>query len=231
MCSCKAGYHMVGIQKGVKRQFCSEDIVLLRTDLPSLLIVAAGIAVLSGLLCFVLKLFSSNRYGDGGHYANANLAPPLLFSSDNQWIHGIPLTVHGRPTSRTSSQRSTSQLAQYRSKGVMVPASRAGSRRPSISSVHSNASSHLSYSQRRFELENRQREQRATMKAAREEAAKSAISPAPSPMSTDHLLQSCEELNEDDHLGITSSVLSAPSLSPASTSLTAIAIPGSSPII
>lgn len=119
--------------------------MLLHTDLPSLFVVAAGIAVLSGLLCFVLKLFSSNRYGDGGHYANANLAPPLLFSTDNQWINGklkfelnyltensfkgIPLTVHGRPSSRSSSQRSTANLAHYKSKGVLVPASRAGAAR------------------------------------------------------------------------------------------------------
>lgn len=71
----------------------------------------------------------------------------------------------------------------------------AGSRRPSISSIQSNASSHLSYSQRRYEQENQQREMRSALKAAREEAARAAP-PTPSPMSTDHLLPSCEELNE-----------------------------------
>lgn len=138
--------------------------MVLTADLPTLLGVITGIAVLTGLICFVLKLFSSNRYPHPRHYANANLAPPLLFSSDNQWINGmntkslpmfisptplftkpssfkfssslylsltgIPLTVHGRPSSRSSSQRSTTNLAHYsRSKGVLVPASRAGAAR------------------------------------------------------------------------------------------------------
>lgn len=64
------------------------DLVVLTADLPTLLGVITGIAILTGLICFVLKLFSSNRYPHPRHYANANLAPPLLFSSDNQWING-----------------------------------------------------------------------------------------------------------------------------------------------
>lgn len=65
------------------------DLVVLTADLPTLLGVITGIAILTGLICFVLKLFSSNRYPHPRHYANANLAPPLLFSSDNQWINGM----------------------------------------------------------------------------------------------------------------------------------------------
>ncbi|KAL0270861.1 UNVERIFIED_CONTAM: hypothetical protein PYX00_008132 [Menopon gallinae] len=232
ICQCKPGFHSVALRRGAKRSFCSEDQVVVSTDLPTLLGVATGIAVLTGLICFVLKLFNNNRYPNRRRYNNANMAPPLLFSSDNQWINGIPLTVHGRPSSRTSSQRSTTNLAQYpRCKGVPVPASRAGSRRPSISSIKSTTSSQksMSYSARRFEQENQQKEQRAAMRAAREEAARLAAPPTPSPLSTDELLPACSKievlvpvwrsptpfaddgfrsLQEDDPLGFASSVKS-----------------------
>lgn len=64
------------------------DVIVVSADLPTLLGVATGIALLTGLLCFVLRLFSGNRYPATRHYGNANLAPPLLYSSDNQWING-----------------------------------------------------------------------------------------------------------------------------------------------
>lgn len=105
-----------------------------------------------------------------------------------------------------------------------------GSRRPSISSIHSTASSQksLTYSARRFEQENTQREHRAAMRAARDEASRTAAPPTPSPMSTDELLPSCSKLEvgksnwafcgefdiictiffQNDPLGFTSSVLS-----------------------
>ncbi|EEB18597.1 conserved hypothetical protein [Pediculus humanus corporis] len=249
ICQCKPGFHTVALRKGVRKVFCTEDVVVVSADLPTLLGVATGIAVLTGLLCFVLRLFSGNRYPPTRHYANANLAPPLLFSSDNQWINGIPLTVQNRPSSRSSScQRSTMSLAQYpRNKGVLVPPSRAGaaraaaillipcqlqassrqndlevvhnnnnnnndedvedveendlcffgfflgfsgSRKQSLTSVHSTTSSQrsYSYSARRFEQENQQKEQRAAMRAAREEAAKMAALPTPSSLSTEDLL-------------------------------------------
>lgn len=52
------------------------------TDLSTLAGVISGIAVLSGLICFVLRLFNQNLYSGRHRYGNANLAPPILFSSD-----------------------------------------------------------------------------------------------------------------------------------------------------
>lgn len=58
------------------------DLVLITTDLPTLLCIASGIAIFTGMICFVLKLFSRARYSRPRHYANANHGPPMLFSSD-----------------------------------------------------------------------------------------------------------------------------------------------------
>ena len=58
------------------------DLVLITTDIPTLLCIASGIAVFTAMICFVLKLFSRARYSRPRHYANANHAPPMLFSSD-----------------------------------------------------------------------------------------------------------------------------------------------------
>lgn len=84
-----------------------------------------------------------------------------------------------------------------------------GSRRPSITSIHSNASSSRSYSTRRFERENMQREQRQLQlqmqMQIQQESLKAGAAPTPSPktpMSTDELLPSVSEVREvreDDH--------------------------------
>lgn len=58
------------------------DLVILTTDVPTLFGVATGLAIFTALICFVLKLFSRARYSRPRHYANANLAPPILFSSE-----------------------------------------------------------------------------------------------------------------------------------------------------
>lgn len=58
------------------------DLVLITTDIPTLLCIASGIAIFTGMICFVLKLFSRARYSRPRHYANANHPPPMLFSSD-----------------------------------------------------------------------------------------------------------------------------------------------------
>ncbi|XP_046982597.1 AF4/FMR2 family member lilli [Schistocerca americana] len=153
ICQCKPGYHVVARQRPTKKVFCSEDLVLLTTDMPTLFGVATGLAIFTALICFVLKLFSRARYSRPRHYANANLAPPILFSSET----GIPLAVHGaRPPSRASSQRSAGTAGSSTggcgfapprrassdglvslagtaracaSRGVAVPASRAGAAR------------------------------------------------------------------------------------------------------
>ncbi|XP_011313065.1 uncharacterized protein [Fopius arisanus] len=134
ICDCDTGYHRVVLSRPTKKIFCAEDLVLIKTDLATLLGVASGIAVLTGLICFVLKLFSRARYSEPRHYANAHHTPPMLFSNDA----GIPLTLSGRPSSRSSQRSSDGPLtcgaftrrpSSGGSRGPLVPASRAGAAR------------------------------------------------------------------------------------------------------
>ncbi|XP_033610548.1 uncharacterized protein LOC111872356 isoform X3 [Cryptotermes secundus] len=139
ICQCEPGYHTVALQRPTKKVFCSADLVILTTDVPTLFGVATGLAIFTALICFVLKLFSRARYSRPRHYANANLAPPILFSSETEFQNlWIPLAVQGgRPSSRASSQRSVGTIASGfsrrpssgGSRGVLVPASRAGAAR------------------------------------------------------------------------------------------------------
>ncbi|XP_071572917.1 uncharacterized protein [Temnothorax nylanderi] len=212
VCDCEEGYHRVALSRPNKKVFCAEDLVLITTDLPTLLCIASGIAIFTGMICFVLKLFSRARYSRPRHYANANHAPPMLFSSDT----GIPLTLHGRPSSR-SSQRSNSagplncaftrRPSSGGSRGPLVPASRAGSRRPSLASVHSSTSSSRSYSARRLEKERNDKEQRQVIQELRlakqrdqlQQQQQQVVAPTPSPRtphSTDELLPAVEEGKE-----------------------------------
>ncbi|XP_015116573.1 uncharacterized protein LOC107040826 isoform X3 [Diachasma alloeum] len=213
ICECDTGYHRVVLSRPTKKTFCAEDLVLIKTDLATLLGVASGIAVLTGLICFVLKLFSRARYSEPRHYANAHHTPPMLFSNDA----GIPLTLSGRPSSR-SSQRSgdgplscgafTRRPSSGGSRGPLVPASRAGSRRPSLASIHSSTSSARSYSARRLEKERNDKEQRLALQELRlarqreQEAQMQQLQtqPTPSPRtphSTDELLPAVEESREE----------------------------------
>ncbi|XP_014603067.1 PREDICTED: uncharacterized protein LOC106786332 isoform X3 [Polistes canadensis] len=225
VCDCEEGYHRVTLSRPTKKIFCAEDLMLITTDIPTLLCIASGIAVFTGMICFVLKLFSRARYSRPRHYANANHPPPMLFSSDT----GIPLTLHGgRPSSR-SSQRSggggslscafTRRPSSGGSRGPLVPASRAGSRRPSLASVHSSTSSARSYSARRLEKERNEKEQRQALQELRlqkqreqqqqqqqqhqqqhqQQQQQQQVAPTPSPRtphSTDELLPSVEEGKE-----------------------------------
>ncbi|XP_040157522.1 uncharacterized protein LOC120897011 isoform X2 [Anopheles arabiensis] len=171
ICQCAPGFHSVSYSKPTKRVFCTQDMATITADLPTLFGVTSGIAVLAGLICMVLHLFSKTKYPRPRHFGDANLAPPILFSSDT----GIPLTIQSaRPSSR-SSQRSSGSIGSYGnrrsssaplhgSKGVLVSTSRTGSRRPSLASVHSTSSSVRSYSMRRFEQEIQQKELRQEMK-------------------------------------------------------------------
>ncbi|XP_058054956.1 uncharacterized protein LOC131206425 [Anopheles bellator] len=172
ICQCIPGFHSVSYSKPTRRVFCTQDMATLTADLPTLFGVTSGIAVLAGLICMVLHLFSKTKYPRPRHFGDANLAPPILFSSDT----GIPLTIQSaRPSSR-SSQRSSGSIGSYGnrrassaplhhgSKGVLVSTSRTGSRRPSLASVHSTSSSVRSYSMRRFEQEIQQKELRQEMK-------------------------------------------------------------------
>ncbi|XP_012228288.1 uncharacterized protein [Linepithema humile] len=136
VCDCEKGYHKVALSRPNKKVFCAEDQVLITTDLPTLLCIASGIAIFTAMICFVLKLFNRAELTllRSRHYANANHTPPMLFSSDP----GIPMTLHGRPSSR-SSERSgsagplscafTRRPSSGGSRGPLVPASRAGAAR------------------------------------------------------------------------------------------------------
>ncbi|XP_043287162.1 uncharacterized protein [Venturia canescens] len=104
VCDCEVGYHRVALSRPSKKIFCAEDLVLITTDVPTLLGVASGLAVFTGLICFVLKLFSRARYTRPRHYANANHAPPTLFSSDTGSRRPSLASIH----SSTSSARSYS---------------------------------------------------------------------------------------------------------------------------
>lgn len=64
------------------QKFRFSDLEVMTTDLSTLAGVISGIAVISGLICFVLRLFNQNMYAGRHRYGNANLAPPILFSSD-----------------------------------------------------------------------------------------------------------------------------------------------------
>lgn len=57
------------------------DMSTLTSDLPTLLGVTSGIAVLAGLICMVLHLFSKTRYPRHRNFTDTNL-PPILYSSD-----------------------------------------------------------------------------------------------------------------------------------------------------
>ncbi|XP_055624757.1 uncharacterized protein LOC129767661 isoform X2 [Toxorhynchites rutilus septentrionalis] len=171
ICQCAPGFHSVSYSRPTKRVFCTQDMAAITADLPTLFGVTSGIAVLAGLICMVLHLFSKTKYPRPRHFGDANLAPPILYNSDT----GIPLTIQSaRPSSR-SSQRSSGSIGSYGnrrpssaplhgSKGVLVSTSRTGSRRPSLASIHSTTSSVRSYSMRRFEQEVQQKELRQEMK-------------------------------------------------------------------
>lgn len=62
------------------------DMSTLTSDLPTLLGVSTGIAVLAGLICMVLHLFTKTKYPRHRHFNDNNL-PPIMYSSDTgkQW--------------------------------------------------------------------------------------------------------------------------------------------------
>ncbi|KAJ6642495.1 hypothetical protein Bhyg_07446 [Pseudolycoriella hygida] len=149
LCQCSPGYHSVTYTKPSKRVFCTQgdkyfsyhevieknlllDMAVLTSDLPTLLGVSTGIAVLAGLICMVLHLFSKTKYPRHRHYGDANIAPQnIMYSTD---------TVHSaRPSSRGSlrssnsigsyTNRRPSSAPQSGSKGILVSTSRSGAAR------------------------------------------------------------------------------------------------------
>lgn len=60
---------------------------VLTSDLPTLLGVSTGIAVLAGLICMVLHLFSKTKYPRHRNYGDANIPPPIMYSTDTGNYH------------------------------------------------------------------------------------------------------------------------------------------------
>ncbi|XP_050095804.1 uncharacterized protein LOC126577860 isoform X4 [Anopheles aquasalis] len=104
ICQCAPGFHSVSYSKPTRRVFCTQDMATITADLPTLFGVTSGIAVLAGLICMVLHLFSKTKYPRPRHFGDANLAPPILFSSDTGSRRPSLASVH----STTSSVRSYS---------------------------------------------------------------------------------------------------------------------------
>ncbi|XP_050313333.1 uncharacterized protein LOC126748266 isoform X2 [Anthonomus grandis grandis] len=142
ICQCQNGYHSVAMQKPTKRVFCAEDIQVITKDFSTFAGVLSGIAILSGLICFVLHLFNQNLYGSGHHrhrFGNANLAPPILFSSDPGSLP-LPILARSVATPSQASTRRTGSSSTRRASSVAtlhrvgtgtstVPQSRTGAAR------------------------------------------------------------------------------------------------------
>uniref|UniRef100_A0A1A9UFU9 EB domain-containing protein n=1 Tax=Glossina austeni TaxID=7395 RepID=A0A1A9UFU9_GLOAU len=141
LCQCASGFHSVSYTKPTRRVFCTQDLDELNSDLPTLLGVCLGIGVLAGLICMVLHLFSKTKYPRHRNFGDANLPPPIMYSSET----GILSTVQsGRPSSRSSIRSSGGSVGSYgnrrtssvggttgtgASKGILVSTSRTGAAR------------------------------------------------------------------------------------------------------
>ncbi|XP_055624758.1 uncharacterized protein LOC129767661 isoform X3 [Toxorhynchites rutilus septentrionalis] len=104
ICQCAPGFHSVSYSRPTKRVFCTQDMAAITADLPTLFGVTSGIAVLAGLICMVLHLFSKTKYPRPRHFGDANLAPPILYNSDTGSRRPSLASIH----STTSSVRSYS---------------------------------------------------------------------------------------------------------------------------
>ncbi|XP_039749841.1 uncharacterized protein LOC120626391 [Pararge aegeria] len=205
-CQCNSGYHTTSHSRPTQRIFCTEDLVLLTADMPTLLGVASGIFVLAGLLCMVLHLYTKARYHPA-HLADARLTPPCLYSLNDTGGTLSGTRASSRASSRSGMTSGTLELDGVSRRESRRAASRAGSRRPSLSSVQSSSSSIRSYSAKKWEREREQKERRQmSMRlaqlhdkmAAGREIPKHAPTPSPrSPNnSTDGLLPSVCEIRE-----------------------------------
>ncbi|XP_036326616.1 uncharacterized protein LOC118739420 isoform X2 [Rhagoletis pomonella] len=106
MCQCAHGFHSVSHTKPTRRVFCTKDLKELSSDLPTLLGVSTGIAVLAGLICMVLHLFSKTKYPRPRNFGDANLPPPIMYSSETGSRRPSLASVH----STSSSVRSYSMM-------------------------------------------------------------------------------------------------------------------------
>ncbi|XP_014603068.1 PREDICTED: uncharacterized protein LOC106786332 isoform X4 [Polistes canadensis] len=177
VCDCEEGYHRVTLSRPTKKIFCAEDLMLITTDIPTLLCIASGIAVFTGMICFVLKLFSRARYSRPRHYANANHPPPMLFSSDTGSRRPSLASVH----SSTSSARSYSarRLEKERNEKEQRQA--------------------LQELRLQKQREQQQQQQQQHQQQHQQQQQQQQVAPTPSPRtphSTDELLPSVEEGKE-----------------------------------
>ncbi|XP_013139157.1 PREDICTED: uncharacterized protein LOC106103815 isoform X1 [Papilio polytes] len=205
-CQCEPGYHSTTHTRPVPRNFCTEDMVVLTADMPTLLGVASGIFVLAGLLCMVLHLYTRARYHPT-HLADARLTPPCLYSLNDTGGTLSATRASSRASSRSGCTSGCTSGTLEGGRGRGAGASRAGSRRPSLNSVQSSSSSIRSYSAKRWEREREQKERRQMsmrlaqlhdkMAAGREPPR---LAPTPSPRSpnnsTDGLLPAVCEIRE-----------------------------------
>ncbi|XP_072939763.1 uncharacterized protein [Epargyreus clarus] len=204
-CQCEPGYHSTSHSRPTNRVFCTEDLVLLTADMPTLLGVASGIFVLAGLLCMVLHLYTRARYHPA-HLADARLTPPCLYSLNDTGGTLSATRASSRASSRSGCTSGTLELEASSRRESRRAASRAGSRRPSLSSVQSSSSSIRSYSAKRWEREREQKERRQMsmrlaqlhdkMAAGRDARAPPAPSPRSPNNSTDGLLPAVCEIRE-----------------------------------
>ncbi|XP_045494181.1 uncharacterized protein LOC123693224 [Colias croceus] len=185
-CQCDPGYHTTSHSRPTQRVFCTEDLVLLTADMPTLLGVASGIFVLAGLLCFVLHLYTKARYHPA-HLADARLTPPCLYSLNDTGGTLSATRASSRASSRSGctsgtleldsrreSRRAASRAGAARTAAILLisrhlgaghggaraKCAAKGSRRPSLSSVQSSSSSIRSYSAKKWEREREQKERR-----------------------------------------------------------------------
>ncbi|OWR45262.1 hypothetical protein KGM_210213 [Danaus plexippus plexippus] len=124
-CQCDAGYHTTTHSRPTQRIFCTEDLVLLTADMPTLLGVSSGIFVLAGLLCMVLHLYTKARYHPA-HLADARLTPPCLYSLNDTGGTLSATRASSRASSRSGCTSGTLEESRRESRRG---ASRAGAAR------------------------------------------------------------------------------------------------------
>ncbi|XP_026677368.1 uncharacterized protein LOC103506526 [Diaphorina citri] len=122
-CECDVLYPVqLGLRKGCAQgEFCSKDLVVIKSDLQTLLGVASGLAIFTAAICFVLKLFVGSKPRSFG---NANISTPIIYSSNN----AIPLrTSSFKLDSRSSSTAALdTRYIRRGSNGILVTSTRAG---------------------------------------------------------------------------------------------------------
>jgi hypothetical protein len=120
ICQCETGYHSVSYTKPYRKVFCTEgktesvriesdfevtrhrvaDLALLTADMPTMLGVCSGIAILAGLLCLVLHLYTRGRNPQTRphHFADAHLPPPMYFTSETGTVGPFQLLHSNQAT-------------------------------------------------------------------------------------------------------------------------------------